>query len=261
MVYPPSEVAKAEMAGITPALCLFASIYVDAELAEWLPLLLAQMSLLQPINAEHECSISNDTFYGATPDFAHGAKKTSANDMLAFAEVIIRPKGQEPSHWANLDEFEEFLQRVGHSDDYLGAPFQAAGLDDGLLIGTPFGSVRAYITLRWTEQHPMLGNGLLVKIEIRELHSYAEICRQAALLNYLEFRDWTGFPQFGCWAPRSADQKETVLIHACFVPNAFFMPGLVRYLAFWALQRVRWARQQLCPDVPDAGIDVLYPAD
>ena len=75
LVYPPDEIARTELAGITPAISLFASAYFDVELAPWLPGFVAQMALMQPINAEIQSAISSDTFLGAIPDVAAGSRK------------------------------------------------------------------------------------------------------------------------------------------------------------------------------------------
>ncbi len=111
LVYPPSDIARTEMAGITPAISLFASAYIDAELARYLPRLLAQMSIMQPINAEIQSSMSSKTFLGAIPDFVGGSKKEATNEILEFAGVIIAPEGRKPNRWTDSDEFEEFLEK------------------------------------------------------------------------------------------------------------------------------------------------------
>jgi hypothetical protein len=251
LVYPPSEVARKELVGITPAISLFASAYVNAEVARWLPGLLAQMSIMQPINAEIQSSMPSERFLGAVPDFVTGSRKATTNEILDFAGVIIAPEGRKPNCWANSNEFEEFLERDGGSDACLGTPRKG-----GMLLGTPFGSNPAFINFRTDQSHPALGNGLLITTELRATGPYQEICDKAALLNYLEFQDWTEFPQLGCWHPHGTDE-EALVAHSCFIPNAFYVPGLVAYFAFWALHRVRWARHRLLPNIPDLPIDEI----
>lgn len=251
LVYPPDEVARTELAGITPAISLFASAYFDTELAPWLPRFIAQMSLMQPINAEIQSAMSSDTFFGAIPDVAAGSRKGPANEIFEFASVIVVPEGRKPNRWIDSDEFDEFLERDGANDLWLGTRHE-----DGMLIGTSFGPNAAYVNFRVDQSHPALGNGLLITTELRILGAMQEACDKAAMLNYLEFKDWTEFPQLGCWHPHGADDK-AVVAHSCFIPNAFFVRGLVAHFAFWALQRVRWARCRLLPDVPDLPIDEI----
>ena len=69
-------------------------------------------------------------------------------------------------------------------------------------------------------------------------------------MNYLEFVGWTEFPQMGCWSLELSETR-IFLVHSCFIPNAFFMEGLVEHLAMWALARVRQARRAIMPNVRD----------
>lgn len=239
------------MAGITPAISLFASAYIDAELAPWLPRLFAQLSIMQPINAEIQSSMGSEMFRGAIPDFAGGSRKATTNEILEYAGVIIAPEGRKPNRWTDSDEFATFLERAGRHEVYLGALHEG-----GMLLGASFGSKVAYVRLNTHETHPALGCGLLITTQIRHVGAHQEICNKAALLNFLESKDWTDFPQLGCWHPYGTDE-EPGLAHSCFIPNAFFVRGLVAYFAFWALQRVRWARQVLLPEVPDLPIDEI----
>jgi hypothetical protein len=96
---------------------------------------------------------------------------------------------------------------------------------------------------------------LLALIELPLGGDDLSLARAAAELNYLEASSWTGFPQLGCWyvEVRGEDAKSLTyaLAFALFIPNASYRPGLVPHVAFWLLQRLRWAREQQFPGIED----------
>jgi hypothetical protein len=100
----------------------------------------------------------------------------------------------------------------------------------------------------------------VVQSEIRTEFEYTNACETAAWLNYLESVVWTDFPQFGRWHTRAVTKsqagladvpQEFNLAHTCFIPNAYFVDGLVVNYALWAMARLRWARERLIPDEED----------
>jgi hypothetical protein len=88
-------------------------------------------------------------------------------------------------------------------------------------------------------------------MQVRSSETYAQLCHQAARLNYFESVQWTDFPQLGCWHSFRLSESEAVLAHSAFVPNQFFGEGLVENYARWSLARAQWMRTILKPDEPN----------
>ena len=82
----------------------------------------------------------------------------------------------------------------------------------------------------------------------------SEIQETAALLNFSEGMNWTGFPQLGCWHPHIADDQSVDLVHSSFVPNALFAEGLATNFGLWSFARTRWAKDILWPEVKDQSL-------
>lgn len=247
LVYPPQALLEASRSVDAPHdLELFSSVYIDPNLAGWLPNFLAQMAVMQPIDAELHGSSLPAMFGGGLPAFEDGVKRKELDDILNVAEQIFVPAGARPSKWSGSDEFVAFARDFGRSENCF-----ANGDSTGLTAEVPFGNGSALIQL-WTDQfHPNLGNGLLVTLLLP--HKAAdESDGGVAALNYLEARAWTEFPNFGCWHQRDTGSDRGILpAHSTFIPNALYRPDLIQNLALWEMARARWVRQTFYPDMQD----------
>ena len=225
---------------------LFSSAYVDEAIVGWLSEFLAQMAIMQPINAEIQSAKAPEIFGGGQPAFAGGSKRSNLGEILNVAEAIFVPEGKKESNWIGSDEFENFAERRAKNDVCFGF-----GDKKGMTLETPFGADSALINFKTDQQHPQLGNGLLVTTQIRSSQSFKDVCVEAAGLNFLESRIWTDFPQLGCWHPQETSNKEANWAHSCFIPNALFRPGLVENFAYWAIARIQWVRRTRFPELKD----------
>jgi hypothetical protein len=241
-VYPPSEVVKRYFKGKPADLQLFGSAYIDEITAPWLTGFLARMSILQPIFAEHVSESMQQQFGSGTPAFAGSSKRANPHGVLNVDDDI-RLAGVAPSIWAGSGEFEDFAEVHARNDMCFGS-----GDGNSLTLETPFGADSALILFRTDELYPPLGNGLVVETRIRQSNDPDGICDKAAWLNFFESVQWTDFPQLGRWHLHQVSQDHAFLAHTCFVPNVFFVEGLVENYGLWATDRAQWARRILLPD-------------
>jgi hypothetical protein len=246
MQYPPVEIWKKHPNRKNPKLSLFSSVYVDPELVHWLSTFLAREAIVEVTDAEMQ-SLQMSEVVGGKPDFVPSGRNKHPDEILGILNGIYVPEGKKRSRWEGTDEFVNFAENYGRSDGCFGN-----GDKSGLTLETPFGDESALIQLRSDVQHPQLGNGLLVTIQIPFLAAIEEIAKQSALLNFWEASRWTDFPQLGCWQPHDIDSNmKSGLAHASFVPNALYSSGLVTNFALWSIARVRWLRQERWPDLED----------
>jgi hypothetical protein len=250
--YPTSQILKElEKWGPpdAPLKMWFASTaYVNHEKVSWLPRFLAQMAIMQPINAQIQAKKAPDFLDGGCADTSRPAHLRGAalDGMLEVAAQIYAPAGQEPSRWENVDEFSQFAETYARNDRCFGT-----GDNAGLTLETPFGSDTALVNLRTGETHPQLGNGLLVTLQLPRFAEAATIAKECAYLNFLEAGSWTGFPLFGCWHPHVSRESRDGIAFTTFVPNALYQPLLATNLALWMLGRAKWVRETLWPDLQD----------
>jgi hypothetical protein len=244
--YPPTKILKKwEYSDSDETkLSLFSSVYVSPEMVQWLPQFFARAALIQVTNAEIQ-SVALSEVLGGKPDFLPSGRNNSPDDMLKVVNEVYAPKGKNRSRWHDTEEFVKFAETYGRSDECFGI-----GDKSGLNLETPFGDYSALIRLRSEVEHPQLGSGLLVTVQIP--FTAEEISTEVAWLNFLEARSWTDFPQLGCWQNNLHDEEANKgLVHVSFVPNAFYADGLATNFAHWSVARARWLRQTRWPNLED----------
>lgn len=228
-------------------LTLVSTAYVNRDQLEWLPPFLAAMAIMQPISAEAHASTLCALLGGRVAYAPRNRVREPVRRILGIATDLYVPAGVAPSWWSDTDEFERFANTYGRRDRCFGF-----GQRDMMTLETPFGSNSALLSFLSSQPHPQLGNGLLVSIQLPfRSTSEAEIADKAALLNCWETIRSTGIPQLGCWHSRMLDDESYELAHTTFVPNKLAQPGIATNLAFWSLNRARWARHKLWPDLKD----------
>jgi hypothetical protein len=244
-VYPPAQIRK--LADTQHhQISFFSSVYVGEDTLGWLPRFLAQTALMQPINAEIQSEDTPKFLHGGEPDFASGEKARVLDGILEVVAQVYAPIGTQESRWGKCPEFAAFAEQYGRSDVCFGQ-----GDPTGLTFETPCGSDSFLVRLRSDENHPQLGSGLLVTVQVRISSTLSEIENTAALLNFAESSSWTGFPQLGCWHPRITADKSVELAHSSFIPNALYADGLATNFGLWSFARARWAKDVLWPEVED----------
>jgi hypothetical protein len=244
LVYPPHFVWQKYFGGEPPVLRLFSSVYVSDEMREFLPQLLCQVALLQAVSAEFQSERLAEGL-GGKPAFIGSRKARDRDEILDTAHAFYAGEGAKPSRWEKSDEFDDFVDEYGECDACFGDSNEA-----GMTLETPFGDDSAVIQFRSDEPHRQLGNGLRVSMRLPPISSEEGVVVQAAYLNFLEAKFWTGVPQLGCWYVDS-EAEEMSVVHSCFVPNALYVEGLAGNLALYCLDRARWARKHLLPKVQD----------
>ena len=211
--------------------------YIREETSGWLPEFLARMAVLQPINAQIQ-SEDLSRMLKAEPDASSdpAALQAGFDEILGVLGQFIIPAGQEPSRWDGCEEFSSFAEKWGRSDTCFGT-----GDPTGLALETPFGGDSILIRLATDQAHPQLGNGLLATLQLPLLGDDQETAKLTSELNYLEAIMWTGFPLLGCWHARKVGEN-SVAAFSLFIPNALQQPMIATNVAFWMLQRARWAK-------------------
>jgi hypothetical protein len=247
LVYPPAVFFGMYEGMKAPCdLSLFSSIYIDTNLAGWLPRFFATMAIIQPIHAE----IHGDNLPGLLGEgqsaFVQNHKRHIVDDILKVSEQIFLPAGVSSSKWLGSDEFKNFANSFGNTEGCF-----ANGDPTGLSAEIPFGQDSILIRCLTDHYHTELGNGLLVTMQL-PFWADDNLVEAAPLLNFMESRSWTESPQFGSWHfhPSSNGAAPTIT-HTTFVPNALYKQGLVQNFVFWEMARARWVRQLFFSELED----------
>ena len=248
-VYPPRSVLNHFASSANSAeLWLQGSVYINDQNAGWMTDFFANMSIIQPINAQTQGPkipelVGSGAVNTTRPE---SLQALPLDGILEVVAQVYAPIGKEPSRFVGHDEFEKFAETYARNDDCYGN-----GDPTGMTLETPFGSDSALIRLRTDEAHPQLGSGLLASLQLPLLGDALSMSRQAAELNFLEAISWTGFPQLGTWHTAQNRGDEEGVAFTLFVPNALYQPMIATNIAFWLVARARWIRETFYPDLQD----------
>ena len=249
-IYPPKALwDQFPSSGSAPTLWLSGSAYINSSNMGWMTEFIANTSIIQPINAQIQSASMSKMLGSGAPDKSkpYPDAVTHLDDILEVVAQVYAPLGKQPSRFANTGEFEEFSSKYAQCDVCFGH-----GDPSGMTLETPFGKDSALIRFHTSEQHPQLGHGLLVTLQLPWFGKKIVMAREIAELNLLEYLNWTGFPQLGCWHNSESQAGQDGIAFTFFVPNALHKPGLVTQIAFWFIERARWVRQQKFPDMQDS---------
>jgi hypothetical protein len=248
-VYPPQAFwQRFEPSESKPGLWFSSSGYISPENIEWMPDLLANTGIVQPINAQIQARHVVEVLGSGAPDMSRpqALRREGLDDILWVVDQVFAPLGKNPSRWVGTGEFEAFAEKWAQCDLCFGF-----GDASGMTLETPFGNDSALIRFHSEQKHPQLGHGLLITLQLPNSGDELTIAREAAELNLLEAVTWTDFPQLGCWHPNKNRVDQEGLAFSLFIPNALYRPNLATHIAFWFMQRARWAREQKFPDMKD----------
>jgi len=245
--------------GITSDSRVFLSTtgYLREDMISWMPKFLSGMAILQAIDTSLAAIKTSRILHGVSDTSGPNSIQADDNhdEMLDLGSTFFVPKGKERNLFDGLDEYEQFAANYGRSANCYGN-----GDSTGLTFETPLGEQSILIRLSSTPEHPALGKGLQVTMQLPLEQTEAETIQHCSWLNFLESMAWTNAPQLGSWHAQPARvglsdpdtrQGHYQIAYGCFVPNALFSHGIVTNLALWQLGRASWVKSVLFPDLKD----------
>ena len=234
-VFPPLEIWDQHgTPGSRPQLWLANSAYLTAENARWLPRFLANMSIMQPIDARiaHRMPEALD---GGTPNVSNprGLGPKAQTDVLQYEKARYIWHGNQPNRWIGTGEFEKIARNW---NGFHGCVCDVK--DERLRLDPGPGNEAPLIFLSTDEKHSELGNGLLGELILPAFGGRSSIATMSAGRNLAESM-WTDIPQFGSWYPRTQQGDQVCPAFALFIPNALYGPGIAALALRWLYQRYR----------------------
>ena len=207
----------------TLSLCSLVCVHED--IREWMQNLISVAATLQigeaRIMGPRLSEIFECTF--ATSAHPESGVRTEPDDMADLIAMLYAPMGQRPCAWPH-EEFEEAVHQYMQQPPSLGA--SNGGL--GLTVEFPFGHRSSLCQFQGSEEHPRLGNGLLIRQRFpAQVDSESEGITLALELNDVELNQTPVGYGFGsyCW-------QGGLLLFTSFIPNAAYRPGLLPSLYY-----------------------------
>ena len=175
----------------------------------------------------------------ATSGHPSSGPRPDLDDMLNVLEQVVVPRGQEPCAWQ-----EEAMLALVDAVQSAGNTVLATGDATGLTAELPFQSETSLLTVTTREQHPQLGNGVLVRLQLPVLFPEAEGPGFASELNRRELTHLTRSHFLGSWC-----WHDEFMQFVSFLPNALHVGGadLFNFLAS-SYSRAKWVAETIYGD-------------
>jgi hypothetical protein len=218
---------------------LAASIYVHEGTLPWVKKLFGLAVAIQAADAQIKAEGMAELIQAKPAISAHptsGLRK-DLDDMLNFLELGIGPMRNQPSRWKGMD-FESALDLLQKPPCLL-----ANGDHESLTAEFPFLDFTSLLEATAKEEHPQLGQGLLLRLTIPPAFSHEEGAKLAIDLNGRELSSLTRTPFLGswCWCDNS-------LHFVSFYPNMAYQPGLLPNLILGMTLRAKWIAESVYHD-------------
>jgi hypothetical protein len=161
------------------------------------------------------------------------AARRRPDEMLDVIDNLVAPRGMGPSVYPGPG----FVQAVKWLEEQ---GFFSNGDETGFTAEFPFGGMTSLLTMRTGEAHPLLGNGLGIRLVLPLMpgeSESAETVRVALKLNSAEVSEHTDTHFARSWCPGARG-----LAHHSFLPNLLGGgSGQVMNFTFTTARRSRWA--------------------
>lgn len=219
-------------------LLLRTGVFVHSEVLPFALPLLKVAAALQLAESHQLLDAGFPADLGLTPAGSvhpRSGRRSARDGMVATRERLVVPAGQAPSRWRG-----EEIVRLARDSDHPPC-ILVSGDETGLAAELPFGEETSLLEVRTDEEHPILGAGLLVTLQLPWHEAAIHAARKAAELNAAEARGETFASALGAWSVGPAGGPA----HAAFFPNLLAAPGLAAYLLLTQIQRARWVTEEV----------------
>lgn len=218
---------------------LHSSGYFTHDNEDWLPKLFVGGACLQ-VDEAHLFGKDLARKLHAVPAIsehpAHGLR-SQPDPILGAIDRFFKPYGRSPSRWTDNGEW----RSVGWAMDRQADRFET---DERSYCRAQFpwfldSSTPMQMIVTSEEAHPILGNGLRLRLII-PLALPPERCAHTAMeLNNLERKEWLRCQMLGSWG-----FEDGKLEYESFVPNTLYHANVLENLALSIAMRANWVNEQ-----------------
>ena len=210
------------------------AMYAHEETASWVGQFLANAAIIHPELATELAPYIVAMLGGEPDESAHpdNGFRVEPDEMLNVPGQLYVPHGQGESAWAGSDEFEEIANFLNTGNCF------ATGDPTGLCAEFAFGDEQTtLLRIDSRERHPVLGSGLLFRLNLPLNQTKHEAGILAAHLNRLEQRGGVMAHMLGSWAVKSWNGAD--LAYVSFVPTIMHKKNLLMNLVMSMFNRSR----------------------
>ncbi len=207
-----------------------ASMWVHQGSRDWVARTFSVVAAIQVAQASQQAAMLAGMVGGELAVSGHprGGPRTEPDEMLGLLD-IVRADGQGPSRWAGEGMRMTLEQLRG-----LPIVTLASGDQAGLAMEVPYRQTTALIRMDTQEPHPVLGNGLVVRLSLPGHAGPGPAW--AAMRNEQELGTLTRAHFVGSWVGSAG-----FATFVCFYPNMLARTGMSEVnVALSMINRARW---------------------
>jgi hypothetical protein len=244
-----TEMMKASLSGMiidseADKITLRCSSYVHEENHSWLGKIFSLAAIMQVIEAENKGDDLASVLELQTDKSKHPVSgvRNDMDEMLSVVDQAVIPLGREPFH--SIGEFE--FRRTA---DMLNCPNLLTTADEtGLSAYLPFGDDTALLRVEIDQEHPELGNGLLIRLFLppEKILPVTDIDGPLVMdLNSIEQKLFPSGHFLGSWCLGPVGKKVQTAVYVTFIPAIVSNPGILFNMCLSTLCHGKLAKQFL----------------
>ncbi len=222
-------------------LCTFSSVYVHEENFDWLARgIFGWIAVIQIVEAELIAeNLPGEVNAAATPDYSghpSSGRRLAPDDTLNLMRGVIKPFGERHRRWAECEEYPGLVKMLNEDNCF------ASARDSGLTAEFPFGSDTTLLQIVGDAEHPRVGSGVSIHLQLPLQYEEAKAARLAMELNLAESRSGrTAFPFLGSWTAFELGEGYSPAF-VSFLPSIFYAPGMAFNVTMNQVGRAKWVR-------------------
>jgi hypothetical protein len=218
---------------------LHSSAYFTHDNLEWLQTVFVGGAFLQVAEAHaigHDLARKLNAVPAVSEHPIHGMRNPP-DPVLGAINSFFKPHGAQPSKWTDNGEW----QGLGWAMDRQADRFDS---DRRTLCTAQFpwfldASTPIQMVISSEDAHPVLGNGLRLRLLV-PLALPPERCAHTAMeLNNLERKEWLRAHMMGSWG-----FEDNKLEYEAFIPNTLYHADILENLALSMAIRAQWVNEQ-----------------
>ncbi len=219
---------------------LHCSVYACYDNEEWVKRVFLGAVGLQLSEAEHTAKHLAHDLNVSPASSAHptAGMRNSSHPLVEADERFFKPWGTQPSKWIGGTEWEDARQAIRRV-------CVRCSTDDSSFLEGEFewhhgfpNDVIKFIATTDTP-HPLLGNGLSLRLTVPANMPEGSRAHLALALNDMERQEWNWCHDVGSYCCRGVDFG-----FDCFIPNISYAPGALPEMAHDMATRARWLNDQ-----------------
>jgi hypothetical protein len=243
------EMMKASLSGLivdegSDRITLRCSAYIHEDNNNWLGRIFSLAAIIQATEVEDKGDVLAMVLE-LQPDKSihpHSGFRNDVDDMLNVVDQVVIPEGEKPFHTIGEFEFRRAAD-ILNSQNLI-----SKASETGLATYSPFGDDIALLQVGTEQEHPELGNGLLIRLFLPPDQILPITDIDGSFVMDLNSMEQNAFPSghfLGSWCLGPVGESAHTAVYVTFIPAIVCSPGILYNMCVSTLSHGKLAEQYL----------------